>query len=336
MKLCKLFLASLGFISLAFGQNATLENLENALLRAKANYDQNANQTNLEALQQAEIQYQNYFLTLPKPVRGTVSRAQTPESEPNQTAATASGPLAPGTDSGTGGIDPAGDRDFWRIDPLNVGDLLFVVVDPEFGGGTDTEMSVFSNDGTTLLEFDDDSGDGLASAVVTTVTTAGSAYAEINEFGDNGVINPYELFSFTAAPGTAVAEVEPNDAFGTATSITNGLMSGDLAGSDDFFSFGATAGDRIVVIGDNDPNGNANNADIEIAILDTDGTTVLGSEAPFTVTSQNAALATATNTGTHFVSITDGGSGDGDTDYRFAIIVGGTPVPVELQSFSIE
>ena len=73
-----------------------------------------------------------------------------------------------------------------------------------------------------------------------------------------------------------------------------------------------------------------------IAVVAPDGTTVLGSEAPFTVTGQNAAAGTATATGTHYVSITDG-TGGTDTDYSFVIWVIDQPiVPVELQSFSID
>lgn len=40
--------------------------------------------------------------------------------------------------------------------------------------------------------------------------------------------------------------------------------------------------------------------------------------------------------GDYFVRVSDGGSGGGDVDYRFVVLVNGVLVPVELQSFSIE
>lgn len=333
-------LLAVAFVGFAWSQNGTMDNLahlEAAVQQAKASYRTNASQANLTALQQAEADYQAFFQALPKPDRGPSVLAQILESEPNDTSGLADGPLAHGIDSGTGNIMPPGDRDFWEINGLSVGDVLFVVIDSGLSTtGTDTQICVFENDRTTIIECDDDSGDGLASATVSIVPTAGSAIVEINELGDNGTIEPYELFQFAAAPGTAVAEVESNDTTGTANGLTSPLISGDLGDmTDDVFSFGATAGDRIVIITNNDPDADTSVADTEITILDTDGMTVLGSEAPVFPTSQNAALGTATNTGVHFVQISDGGNG-GDTDYMFAIIVGGTPVPVELQAFSVE
>ncbi|MCB1044847.1 MAG: PPC domain-containing protein [Acidobacteria bacterium] len=328
--------ASLIFSCTLFAQSSstTMAQLEEAIVSAKQAYSTSATAGKLAALQQAETAYANFLQGQIAPEEASSFFAQINEVEPNATSATASGPIVANVDFGLGAITPIGDTDSWRISGVTAGDIVMVVLNTALGTGTDSEMSVFSNDGSTLLEFDDDSGDGLASAVATTATTTGSVFAAINEFGNNGTITAYEVFATVAPPGIAVAEIEPNDTTGTATPVTSLLMSGSFNGNVDFFSFNATAGSRIVVIVDNDPDRNFTNTDVELNLFSTDGTTSLASEAPGTVTSQNAVVGTATNTGTHFVRLTHGNVAD--DDYMLTVIVGGTSVPVELESYSIE
>lgn len=262
------------------------------------------------------------------------SKAAVSESEPNGTAATAN-PLAVG-DSGNGDLAPAGDRDFWEVAGVGVGDVVYVLLDSEVSGtGSDTEMSVFENDGSTLIEFDDDSGDGLGSAVVATVPTAGSVFFELNEFGDNGTIEPYNVFQFVSDGSGQVAESEPNDSAATADTL-GAPSTGDLGdATDDFYTVFANSGDRIAVIANNDPDGNAAFADASLTILDTDGATTLAAEAPFTVTGQNAAAATAVNTGVHYIQVANGGSG-AETNYAVIAFVNDETVPVELLQYSVD
>ncbi len=299
---------------------------------AKENYEINPTLNNEAQMRTAEIRFNSL---ISENNENFESRAQVAESEPNGTFGTADALGA--TDSGTAAISPAADRDFWSVSGVSVGDVFFVAIDTEFGTAMDTEMNVFENDGSTLIEMDDDSGDGLASSVVTTIPTAGSVFFEFLEFGDNNEITQYEVFQAVMAPGATAAEVEPNDTSAQASPTSDMINTGDIAGSTDFYQVEATAGDRLAVIVDNDDNNDNNLTDIEISVLDTDGTTVLAAEAPFTVTTQNAAIFTAVNTGTHFIQLSDGGSSTGGSStYRFVVVGSAGTVPVELQNFSID
>lgn len=299
---------------------------------AKENYEINPTLNNEAQMRSAEIRFNNLA---PQADDNYQSRAQVAESEPNDATGTAD--ALGSDDSGTGAMSPVADNDFWSISGASVGDVVFVTIDTEFGGATDTEMNVFENDGTTLIEMDDDSGDGLSSTVVATVPTAGNVFFQFFEFGNNAEITQYEVFQAVMAPGATLAETEPNDTTAQASPLSDMINTGDIAGSVDIYRLEATAGDRLAVILDGDDNSDGNFTDVEVAILDTDGTTQLANEAPFSVTSQNTAIFTAVNTGTHFVQLTDGGSSTGgSTTYRFVVVGSSGTVPVELQNFSID
>jgi len=80
------------------------------------------------------------------------------ESEPNNTAGTADVLPAP-TAADWGYISPVGDIDWWEMGGASVGDLVFVYIDAT--GSTisvDSVLNVYANDGTTLIEWDDDGG----------------------------------------------------------------------------------------------------------------------------------------------------------------------------------
>ena len=329
------------FVFFCFG-NATsvvakntllLEEATQSLVLSKEIYVRSPTKKNEKSYLEAEAVFNQLRPTILNSENNT--KGQIAESEPNDGFGTAD--ALGSDDSGTARLSPAGDRDFWSVSGVSVGDIVFVVMDSELSTtSTDTEMSVFENDGTTLIEFDDDSGDGLASAVVAVVPTAGSVFFEFNEFNNDGEINPYEVFQAVMAPGATAAESEPNDTTAQASPTSDMINTGDIAGSVDIYNLEATAGDRLAVIVDNDPDGDTMLTDIEVAILDTDGATILANEAPFTVTSQNVAIFTAVNTGTHFIQLTDGGSATGGTNYRFVVVGSAGTVPVELQNFSID
>ena len=322
---------AIGGVALA---NDSIELLEQQLDAAKKTYDLQPNAKTYDSIIKAE----NALMALNSDKSGNnFIEATITESEPNDTVGTADA-ITLNADRGTGDLEPAGDLDYWEAAGAAVGDLLFVLMDSEVSAtGSDTEMSVFENDGTTLIEFDDDSGDGLGSAVATTVPTAGSIFVLPNEFGNDGTIEPYNVFVATVAPGDVIAETEPNDTTGAAQPLPNmlgGAFSGDISGSDDVFSFEATAGDRIAVVVNNDPDNNATNAAVDISVIDTDGSTVLANEAPFSATSQNAAAGTAANTGTHYVQLQDGGGTE--SNYTAVVFINDSAVPVELMQFDID
>lgn len=311
----------------------TLDRLEAAVTAAKAEYRLHPGEDSLAAVEQA--------VTALEQELGAATRqpdAQATEVEPNDSAATAT--VLVSGDYGTGDLSPAGDVDFWSSAGAAVGDLVFVQTDTgESTTGADTTLNVLADDGTTVIEFDDDDGGPLESAVAgAPVPQAGSVYFEVHEFGDNFEVTPYHITVVVVDPATAVAETEPNDTAATATPITGAMMTGELAVGAvdvDFYSFSAAAGDRLCVIMDDDPDNDSTLTNTEIDILDTDGTTVLLAGDNGATANANAAGTVVVGTaGTYYLRVQDGGSGD--TEYTFVVTTNGTAVPVELQSLHVE
>ena len=246
------------------------------------------------------------------------------ESEPNDSAGTADA-LTPPSDADWGNIAPAGDIDWWVMGGASINDLVFVYIDATGStDSTDSVLNVTANDQTTLIEDDDDGGPGLSSVVAgAIVPQAGDVYFMIREFGVPDPITPYGIYAAVLDPATdSVAETEPNDTAGTATPITLlRIVNASLPGGDavDFFSFHASAGDVIAVSMDDDPNDDWNLFDSELDILGTDGTTVLAAGDDGSNAGNAAGAVTIPADGTYYVRASDGGGGDGDTDYRFVI-----------------
>lgn len=221
------------------------------------------------------------------------------ESEPNDDFTTAD-PLTVNRTIGT--INPVGDADYYRIDNVAPGSLLFAYTDTGDGplnntGGTasrDSQIEIFAADGTTRIEFDDDDGagnggdgtseTGFASAVAgTPLTTGGTYYIRVDGFSaTTTIINQYNLFVNVVAPAPVTAETEPNDTSLTATALPLGqLATGTLATPTDvdFFRITVPANSRIDLALDGDPERNAStatpNVNHQLALIGTDGTTVL-------------------------------------------------------------
>ena len=315
--------------------DAEIPALERALIEAKAAFAADPGSANQQALERAENAYQ---ASLPAPNKNAATRAIVTEVEPNDTAVQATAVTA--GDAGVGTINPAGDIDWWVDAGATAGDLVFAYVDTQNSAGTDSQINVYNDDTTTLIVFDDDGGPGLSSCAAGTVAQTGSVYYRVNEFGDNGTIDPYELYQVVVAPGLAAAEIEPNDDTTTATPITAPVMTGATAaslGDLDYFSFPANAGDVIAVICNEDPEGDGNDPDTDLDIFDTDGLTVLGGDDGNSSQLRNCAGAvTAINTGTHYVRVQDPGTLGTDITYTLTVVVNGGPVPVELMSFSAD
>lgn len=308
--------------------------LEDAVTEAKTAYERDPNAQTLGALDAAVAAFKAAL-----PARAATTKAMATETEPNDTAGTANS-IATG-DYMVADLTPVGDVDYFVNGGNAVSDLVYAAVNTAGSStGTDSQLNTYANDGTTLIEFDDDGGPGLASCVAGgVVPQAGGVYFAVNEYGNNGEITPYELHQ-VVAPATAVAaESEPNDTSATATPVASTFVSGDNpvgAADVDYFSFPGEAGDIVQVIVDDDPDGDGSNFDSELDILDVDGSTVLAAGDDGSSNPNNCAgsvvLAAA---GTYFVRIGDGGSGT-DTDYQFTVVINGASVPVELQSFSID
>ena len=263
-----------------------------------------------------------------------------PEVEPNDTAATATALTGP-INEADGSITPAGDVDWWMMGGAAVSDLVFAFVDTSPSSlSTDSQLNVYANDTTTLIEFDDDDGPGLSSVVAgAVVPQAGNVYYRINEYNDDGEITPYLMFVTQLDPATdSAAETEPNDSAATATPITAVMMTGQIvstvAADVDYYSFYAPAGRNVAVSMDDDPEDNGNLFDSTLEILDTDGSTVLASGDNNSGNAGNAAGGiTIPADGTYYVRVADGELGDGDTTYRFVVHYHADPTAVQVADF---
>jgi len=181
------------------------------------------------------------------------------EAEPNDTAATAnalagSGAVVYGT------ISPAVDVDYYAF-TANAGDRVSIAPMTQFsnGGSTDTIVTLYASDGTTVLETDDDSGSfsGTSSAISgTVIPAAGTYYILVDGYSTTSTIAPYHLH-VKVASGSATAEAEPNNDLATATPLpASGWVSGTITATTDpdLFSFSLNAGDSVFLALDMDPD----------------------------------------------------------------------------------
>ena len=194
----------------------------------------------------------------------------TPESEPNDTPATANVLTLVATGQVvSGSITPAGDFDYFSFTvPAN--SLLWARVDT-FASNTDTDsiLTLFGPDGTTVLETDDD--DGLANGCDTTVenqfssaiagrplATAGTYYLRVQDFDPGSTITPYTLEVVVTTASTP--ESESNNTAATANPIVTagspvGVRTAEInpLGDVDYYSVVAGAGSSLYISADGDP-----------------------------------------------------------------------------------
>lgn len=193
------------------------------------------------------------------------------EEEPNGTPASASLPSLP---ISGGQIAGPGDVDYWAITG-NVGDRVYAWA---HNGGTansftDNELRFYAADGSTLIEYDDDDGEGAGASgtidlyyFVTSTTSAAIAGAKLTSNGTHylevsiptatGTQHKYRMhIGVEPADRTPQAELEPNNDIAHATVSGLNYFSGvGLTGDDeDWYAFTAQAGDHVYVAFDGDP-----------------------------------------------------------------------------------
>lgn len=257
------------------------------------------------------------------------------ETEDNGTTATAN-PLSfdnNGAAIVAGAISPVADLDFFSF-TAPAGARVWAYVDT--GGAQnagassrDSQLNIFESDGATLVEFDDDDGTGngcdgtaetgLSSSIANApLTTGGTYFIRINEFGDNNVIDPYRLYVVITHEMTDDEfRYNANDSAATAIPLIQAAPINFLtanispAGDVDFYSIQAQAGEILFISEDGDPERDATSTDADVALIDTDGTTVIlevdsDSSNP---RSEGFCFAVPT-TGTYFVRVRDIGGVD--------------------------
>lgn len=219
------------------------------------------------------------------------------EVEPNDTLGTAS-PLQASALNGGQLVGPA-DIDYFSV-AASAGSRLYALVDVGnvLLSGLDSELRIFSTNGTTLIEFDDDDGEGASSPVQTLVqrTSAfssavagallpsnGTYFLQVAGDGTNTNTIARYLLHYGIQPGgrAPTPECEPNDSLVSADASGKEYYSGviETEGDTDFYAFSATAGDRVFIALDGDPernsggdeNDDAESLDGALAIYDPDG-----------------------------------------------------------------
>jgi hypothetical protein len=214
-----------------------------------------------------------------------------PESEPNDTAATANPlVLAGGCQAASGAISPTGDLDYFSFTAAP-GSKLWAGVDTgPSATSRDSVLTLYQPDGTTVIESDDDDGIGnncdasiesvQASAIAGRTLTAGGTYfLRVEGFGGD-VLSAYKLFVVVTTSSTA--ESEPNNTAATANSLVTALSPIGVrtaaigtAGDVDYYSVTVTAPATLFISGDGDPERDASGTDIVVALIAPDGSTVL-------------------------------------------------------------
>ncbi len=140
----------------------------------------------------------------------------------------------------------------------------------------DTIIEVLDTDGATVL-FTDDDMYFYDSSVRAMLVTPGTYFLRVFEFG--GTPDADYVLNFTTAAVGTTAEVEPNDATGTATGVAYGtIITANHAADDDVFSFAGQAGDMVRIIAYDADTIQGASADLTYALLAPDGVTVVASD----------------------------------------------------------
>lgn len=270
---------------------------------------------------------------------GVVAQAAPPviqmEAEENGTPETAN--VVVFNNNGCAIIDAAigvvGDIDFFTFD-APAGARVWVYVDSggtpsALSSSTDSQLTLLESDGATTIEFDDDDGTGnggdgsietgLASSIANApLTTGGTYFIRINEFGDSDVLDPYRLFVVvTHELGDDEFRYNANDSAATAIPLIQAAPINFLAanispaGDVDFYSVEAMAGDILYVTVDGDPERDATSTDADVALIDTNGVTVLiEADSDSSDPRSEAFDFVVPTTGTYFVRVRDIGGVD--------------------------
>ncbi len=193
------------------------------------------------------------------------------EIEPNGSAVNAT-PVGDPRDGGQL-VGPA-DADYWAVTGLD-GDRVYAWVN--LGGSSnstlDTWLSFLGTDGSTVIEFDDDDGDGISSPindlhyVYSTSSSviagakmigAGTHYfvVEDNDVDDTKTVHRYRFHNgVIPATRNPLVGCELNDDMDSADYTGKHYYAGVIDRSDDsdFYAFDAVVGDRVFIAFDGDP-----------------------------------------------------------------------------------
>jgi len=180
----------------------------------------------------------------------------------NATAISTNGTLENGV------LEVGSDLDYFEFIATN--GVQYTIETSQLGVDCDTYIRLFDTDGITQIDFDDDSGVGLASRIDWVATASGTFYVSVEPFGGNALnIGTYKI--------SVTSDDHGNDAASATLITANGtLYDGDLEISSDvdYFEFNATNGVQYTL----DTSQLETGCDTEIKLFDTDGTTLIDSD----------------------------------------------------------
>ena len=155
--------------------------------------------------------------------------------------------------------------------------VTFALTEPQFvvletsGASGNTRLSLYESDGTTLIEYDRNSGVGNFSMIAMTLTT-GTYTAKIEESGNDAFITNYSI-SLAISPPVFADAYEPDDAHTNATTITAGVPQNNHSiypvGDVDWVTFRLTE-PRFVILETSGASG-----DTIMWLYESDGTTLI-------------------------------------------------------------
>lgn len=195
------------------------------------------------------------------------------------------------TDGELGVID---DVDYFSFD-ATIGRLY--TIETTLGTLGDSTLTLYDTDGTTQLEFDDDSGVGVrASKILWTSPATGTYFVKVDNFNEE--LGTYVL---GIASTDSSGDDHGNDA-GSATSInSHSNTAGNIGTADDvdWFAVDVLLGNEYTV-----ETVLGTLTDTQLRIYDTDGTTVLASNDDVSQGVLSSRIVwTAPTTGTYFVEV---------------------------------
>lgn len=239
--------------------------------------------------------------------------AQSQETEPNNTAATANtaerGSTRTGTMYGIPLGTEGGDVDYWAI-TVAAGDTIYADIDAnEFGSSINTELSLWASDGVTKLATND-AWDGMDPHLTYVATASGIYYVsvEIERLQWRTTDQPYTIHFFEVKC-PAAEDAEPNNSLATATGVTLGQTVHGVSCPNpdlDYFKIALSAGTVVEVNLETPPHeriafGSANEIGGQLTLRGPDGTVL---EQTSQEMRPDRIEYTIASTGTYYVSAT--------------------------------
>lgn len=252
------------------------------------------------------------------------------ESESNDSSATANAvvPSSNGAARVQGRIT-SGDQDFFSL-VAQPGDRLYAtVVTSASLDASDSVLTVFAGDGTTVVEIDDDNGSfGAQSSVVagTQLAAGGTYYVSVRSNGATQV-RPYVLY-LHVRHDAPVAEVEPNDAVPQVVpngASVQGIVSS--ASDDDLYSVTLAEGETFVMMVDADPERDGSETTLATTMGPFAGQLLVVDDPGGTGPDAEALAFTAVASGTYTFGVL-GGPAAGSGTYRLSTSIFPAPVRV--------